>query len=130
MDPSKLADFTAGKLLPDIAKKYGHAVVREEIPRGLKKCMEAELLPRLQLKVKKGISLSTVRRWLLKEEFLYTGHKKDVYFDGHDRPDVVTYCQKEFLPQMDMYCSIMTGSSCHVTRHHKSSLGLLFKPDR
>ncbi|KAJ6459093.1 hypothetical protein C8R45DRAFT_942516 [Mycena sanguinolenta] len=102
MDPSKLADFMAGKLLPDIAKKYGHAVVREEMPRGLKKYMEAELLPRLQLKVKRGISLSTARRWLPKEGFSYTGHKKDVYFDGHDHPDVVAYCQKDFLPWMAM----------------------------
>jgi hypothetical protein len=107
MDPSKLADFAAGKLLPDIAEKYGHGVVREEMPRGLKKYMEAELLLRLQLKIKKGISLNTARRWLLKEGFSYTGHKKDVYFDGHDRPDIVAYRQKEFLPQMAMYARRM-----------------------
>ncbi|KAJ6609649.1 hypothetical protein B0H10DRAFT_2225777 [Mycena sp. CBHHK59/15] len=89
MDPKKLADFSAGKLIPEAAKKYAEDVIRDEMPRGLKKYMEAELLPRLQLKVGKGISLSTPRRWLHKEGFQFIGHKKDVYFDGHDRPDVV-----------------------------------------
>ncbi|KAJ6483914.1 hypothetical protein C8R45DRAFT_829902 [Mycena sanguinolenta] len=83
MDPQKLADFSAGKLIPEAAKKYAHDVIRDEMPRGLKKYMEAELLPRFQLK-----------------GFQYIGHKKDVYFDGHDRPDVVAYRQNEFLPAM------------------------------
>ncbi|KAF7371965.1 hypothetical protein MVEN_00054500 [Mycena venus] len=103
MDPMKLADFTAGKLIPEAAKKYALDAVRNEMPQGLKKYMEAELFPRLQLKAGKGISLSTARRWLHSEGFQYIGHKKDVYFDGHDRPDVVAYRQNEFLPQMAIH---------------------------
>ncbi|KAJ6483107.1 hypothetical protein C8R45DRAFT_931736 [Mycena sanguinolenta] len=103
MDPIKLADFTAGKLIPEAAKKYALDAVRNEMPQGLKKYMETDLFPRLQLKAGKGISLSTARRWLHNEGFQYIGHKKDVYFDGHDRPDVVAYQQKEFLPQMAIH---------------------------
>ncbi|KAJ7127915.1 hypothetical protein C8R44DRAFT_911203 [Mycena epipterygia] len=77
MDPKKLAEFSSGKLIPEAAKKYAQDVIRDEMPRGLKKYMEAELLPRLQLQVRKGISLSTARRWLHKEGFQYIGHKKD-----------------------------------------------------
>ncbi|KAF8130404.1 hypothetical protein K438DRAFT_1999438 [Mycena galopus ATCC 62051] len=55
------------------------------------------------LKTRKGISLSTARCWLHNEGFQYIGHKKKVYFDGHDRPDVVAYRQKEFLPQMAIH---------------------------
>ncbi|KAJ7091696.1 hypothetical protein C8R43DRAFT_908229 [Mycena crocata] len=64
VDPARLKDFSAGKLIPAAADKYLNQLVREEMPRGLKKYMEIELFPRLQLKVgKKGISLTTARRW-------------------------------------------------------------------
>jgi hypothetical protein len=70
------------------------------MPRGLKQYMEVELFPRIHLKVGKGVSLSTARRWLHHEGFQYIGHKKGLYFDGHDRPDVVAYRQETFLPFM------------------------------
>ncbi|KAJ7607101.1 hypothetical protein DFH06DRAFT_1275273 [Mycena polygramma] len=54
MDPKKLADFSSGKLIPEVAKKYAEG-----------------------LKVRKGISLSTARRWLHSEGFQFIGHKKD-----------------------------------------------------
>ena len=59
--------------------------------------MELELFPRIQLKAGKGVSLSTARRWLRKEGFQYIGFKKGLYFDGHDRPDVIKYCQDMYL---------------------------------
>ncbi|KIM76951.1 hypothetical protein PILCRDRAFT_26353, partial [Piloderma croceum F 1598] len=62
-----------------------------------------ELFPQIHLRVGCGISLATARRWLHKEGFKYIHHKKGLYFDGHDRPDVVEYCQKHFLPAMKAY---------------------------
>ncbi|KAG5219374.1 transposase domain-containing protein [Salix suchowensis] len=56
MDPAKLVAFSKNKLLPDAAEKYVHHIVDQEMPRGLKKYIDAELLPRLHLKVGKGIS--------------------------------------------------------------------------
>ncbi|KAH9018306.1 hypothetical protein EDB84DRAFT_1626781 [Lactarius hengduanensis] len=59
MNPRKLSDLTKNKLIPDEAKKYLHNVVETEMPTGLKKYLELELLPRLQMKVSKGVSLRT-----------------------------------------------------------------------
>jgi len=100
MDPAKLAKFTKDKLLPDAAAKYVQHITHEEMPIGLKKYMEVELFPRIHMKVRWGISLSTARRWLHLEGFRYMSHKKGLYFDGHDWPDVISYRQDQFLPAM------------------------------
>ncbi|KIM90180.1 hypothetical protein PILCRDRAFT_34097, partial [Piloderma croceum F 1598] len=78
-------------------------IVEKEMPRGLKKYMELELFPQIQLSVGRGISISTARRWLHREGFRYMQHKKALYYDGHDHPDVVDYRQNVFLPQMVEY---------------------------
>ena len=100
MDPAKLAQFARNQLIDTAADKYLRHIVREEMPRGLKQYMEVELFPRIQLKVGQGISLSTARRWLHGEGFRYISHKKGLYFDGHDHPDVLAYRQNDFLPKM------------------------------
>ena len=64
MDPHKLAVWTKNELIPAKAKKYAHKVVDKEIPEGLKKYLEYELLPQIQVKVGKGISISTACHWL------------------------------------------------------------------
>ncbi|KIJ32776.1 hypothetical protein M422DRAFT_184091, partial [Sphaerobolus stellatus SS14] len=46
----------------------------------------------------KGISLRTTQWWLHKEGFKYTAHKKALYFDGHEREDVIAYRQSVFIP--------------------------------
>ena len=43
---------------------------------------------------------NTARRWLLQLGFSRTHHPKGVYFDGHDREDVVAYRQA-FLTKMN-----------------------------
>jgi hypothetical protein len=103
MNPAKLAQLTQKELIPSAADKYLKHIVNEEIPKGLKRYLEYELFPRIQLKVARGISLSTARRWLHSEGFRYLSHKKGLYFDGHDRPDVVAYRQEVFLPAMLAY---------------------------
>ena len=100
MDPAKLAKFTKNKLLPDTAAKYLQHITCEEMPKGLKKYMEIELFPRIHLKVGWGILLSTAHHWLHLKGFCYMSHKKGLYFDGHDHPDVVAYRQNYFLPAM------------------------------
>jgi len=102
MSPEKLAQFSENKLIPSAADEYLRHIIKEEMPRGLKQYMEYELFPRIQLKVSRGISLSTARRWMCQERFRYILHKKGLYFDGHDRPDVVAYHQDHFLPSMKM----------------------------
>ena len=100
MDPAKLTKFTKNKLLPDTAAKYLQHITCEEMPKGLKKYMEIELFPRIHLKVGWGILLSTAHHWLHLKGFCYMSHKKGLYFDGHNHPDVVAYRQNYFLPAM------------------------------
>ena len=69
MNPQKLAEFTKAELLPAETKKYLHRVVEKEMPRGLKKYMELELFPQIQLSVGRGISISTAHHWLHHEGF-------------------------------------------------------------
>ena len=90
-------------MLPTEAAKYCQEICDKEMPRGLKKYLELELFPRIHMKVGKGISVSTARRWLQREGFKYTLHKKAIYYDGHDRADVVKDRQTRFLPAMAMY---------------------------
>ncbi|KIJ39220.1 hypothetical protein M422DRAFT_258109 [Sphaerobolus stellatus SS14] len=103
IDPKKLALFSKQKLIPNEASKCLHQIVNTEMPTGLKKYMELELFPRIQMKVAKGVSLSTACCWLVKEGFQYTAHKKALYYDGHERPDVVQYRQDVFVPEMRSY---------------------------
>jgi hypothetical protein len=103
MDPAKLAEFSEKRMIPAAAEKYLRHIVDEEMPCGLKKYLELELFPRIQYKVKKGVTIETARQFLHKEGFRYVEHKKGLYYDGHERPDVVEYRQKEFLPQMQLY---------------------------
>jgi hypothetical protein len=107
MNPARLAVFTRDELIPAEAEKYAHQIVDKEMPAGLKKYLEVELFPRIHLKVGKGICLSTARRWLHREGFRYMKYSKGLYYDGHDRPDVLDYRQKHFLPAMQQYRSRM-----------------------
>lgn len=36
--------------------------------------------------------------------FQYQTYKKAIYYDGHERPDVVDYWQNVFLPTMALHC--------------------------
>lgn len=103
MNPTKFTDFLQGQLIPTAADKYLYHMVDDEMPRGLKKYMELELFPCIQLKAGKGVSLSTAHCWLQKEGFQYIGYKKGLYFDGHDPPDVIKDCQDIFLPMIKEY---------------------------
>ncbi len=101
LNPEKLQKLLNKELTADEAREYANEVVSQEIPRGLKRFLETSLLPRLHLKPGRlGLSLSTMRRIMLREGFSYMEYRKSVYFDGHERPDVVEDRQKRFLPAM------------------------------
>ncbi|KAF8235580.1 hypothetical protein L208DRAFT_1376443 [Tricholoma matsutake] len=69
INPGKLAQFSKIELIPSAADQYLCKIVRDEMPRGLKRYMEYELFPWIHLKVGRGISLSTARWWMHKEVF-------------------------------------------------------------
>jgi hypothetical protein len=103
MDPEKLAKFSQDQLVPRAAREYLEHITQNEMPIGLKRYMDIELFPQIHLRVGWGVSLMTARWWLHKEGFKYINHKKGLYFDGHDRPDVIKYRQDHFLPAMKAY---------------------------
>lgn len=51
-----------------------------------------------RLGVSRVISERTARRWLAALLYRYGQQKKGMYVDGHERDDVVKYCQEVFLP--------------------------------
>jgi len=103
VNPEKLVEFSKAKMVPTAAAHYLEHITNFEIPEGLKKYMELELFPRIQLKSSKGISLATARRLLRREGFQFQKYKKSLYYDGHERPDVVADRQQRFLPEMAKY---------------------------
>ena len=102
-DPVKLDKFTKNKLIPQAADIYLCHLVDNEMPQGLKKYMEVKLFPYIHLKVSHGILLVTAHHWLHPKGFKYTTHKKGLYFDGHNQPDVVQYRQNVFLLAMKAF---------------------------
>ncbi|THU99613.1 hypothetical protein K435DRAFT_938387 [Dendrothele bispora CBS 962.96] len=76
MDPKKLAKFLNEEMLPKAAKEYMKDI-DSEMARGLKKYIEQTLFPRIQLKVKGGISTETCRRLMAND-----GKKKSWVLDG------------------------------------------------
>jgi len=48
------------------------------------------------------ISRETARQWLHKMGFYFKTYSKDVYYDGHEREDVIEY-RKKFLETMKKY---------------------------
>jgi hypothetical protein len=103
MSPGKLAKFSKNQLVNTAANKYLQHIVQQEIPCGLKQYLEDELFPWIYLRVRRGILLSTARYWLHLEGFQYISHKKGLYFDGHNQPDVLTYHQNHFLPTIKAF---------------------------
>lgn len=103
VNPTKLQEFTNQTMLPDEAAKYCQQICDKEMPSGLKKYMEVELFPHICMKVGKGIAISTAHWWLHAEGCKYTLHKKAIYYNGHDRADVVADWQEHFLLAMTEY---------------------------
>ncbi|KAI0315638.1 hypothetical protein OF83DRAFT_1173634 [Amylostereum chailletii] len=93
MTPDKLMSFLNNEMLPVAVKDYAQNLVRNEIPQGLKTYLEKVLLPRIHHKTATpaDISIHTACRFLHREGFRYTEYKKALYFDGHERLDVVHY---------------------------------------
>ena len=64
--------------------------------------INSTLIPTITMgrRPKKPISVKTACRWLHQMNWEFGPHKKDVYVDGHERPDVVEYRKNSFIPRM------------------------------
>src|SRR5205823_1300010 len=59
-------------------------------PKIFKEFIEKTLLVQMNI-VKKTISLATATRWLNILGFFYQQHRQGLYYDGHEREDVIAY---------------------------------------
>ena len=76
-------------------------------PGNLKRYIEETLFPKLVSHIKKDtISEKTCRNYMHLWGYKYDERKKGVYYDGHERPDVVKY-KKEWLERMFEYQKYM-----------------------
>jgi hypothetical protein len=99
MNPAKLQGFLQQELPFAKAETYAQQILGEEIPQGLKAHFETVILPRLHLR-SNGISLLTIQHLMLEDGFAFTIHKKAIFYDGHERPDVVNDRQHHFIPEI------------------------------
>ncbi|KAH8927610.1 hypothetical protein BT69DRAFT_1213772, partial [Atractiella rhizophila] len=98
MDPARVIDYSQAHMIPAAVEKHARNQVKNNLPDRLRSYINLTLFPHIEWKPSKGISKRTVRRWLKKEGFKWTRHKKGLYYDGHERPDVVKYSQEVFIP--------------------------------
>jgi len=77
-----------------IREKNYHAT-----PSSFKTFIEQNLLPNIGIAKKKDISLSTAKRWLNILGYTFKLHHQGMYYDGHEREDVLQY-RKVFLEKM------------------------------
>jgi len=69
-------------------------------PNAFMHALNTIILPSIGISPSKPLCERTARRWLVKLGWTRTTIRKGVYMDGHERPDVVEYRDKVFLPKM------------------------------
>ncbi|KZT63123.1 hypothetical protein DAEQUDRAFT_680923 [Daedalea quercina L-15889] len=90
------------------ARQYLSGLAAGEVtPKLFRRALNEQILPTLGFHLKTGLSNRTARHWLIKLGWRRTRLKKGVYMDGHERPDVRKYRDKEFLPRMAEYEKFM-----------------------
>ncbi|KAJ8507050.1 hypothetical protein ONZ45_g10532 [Pleurotus djamor] len=77
-------------------------------PRLFQDALNKEILPALDVSLKKPLCERTARRWLGKLGWRRTLVRKGVYMDGHERADVREHRDNDFLPTMLAFESRMT----------------------
>ena len=93
----------------DINKKLQEYLVKQVSDikvKNFKEFVESEVFPKIGIEEKKNISEKTARVWLKELGWTYQKHHKDIYYDGHERDDVVKY-REIFLTQMEVFERLM-----------------------
>ncbi|KIY46282.1 hypothetical protein FISHEDRAFT_47549 [Fistulina hepatica ATCC 64428] len=85
MDPTKLQKYSQQKMVPLTAHSYLEIILHNEMPVGLKKYMEVDIM--------------TCHCFLHVERFNYIETVKGVYYNGHKHPNVVEAPECNFVKQ-------------------------------
>ena len=76
-------------------------------PQKLCQAVNKIIFPELGITPKNLIGEWTAQRWLIKLGWHRTQVWRGVYMDGHEREDVVEYCNKVFVPKLVEYEKLM-----------------------
>jgi hypothetical protein len=93
---SLLGDEDIYQMITEYLRSVGCDVTVEKF----KEYIEQEVFPSVGIENKKSISNTTVRAWLKHFGWTFRIGAKDIYYDGHERSDVLEYRQ-EFLAEME-----------------------------
>lgn len=69
-------------------------------PQNFAHGLNADILPSLNVHLKKPLCERTARQWFVKLGWRRTVLRKGVYMDRHEHEDVVKYQEEVFLPKM------------------------------
>lgn len=67
-------------------------------PRVLVKQVNTAIFPELGIVPAQPVLIRTGRQWLIALGWRMSSIKNGIYMDGHERKDVIDYCQNIFLP--------------------------------
>lgn len=93
----------------DINKKLQEYLMKQNCDikvKSFKEFIESEIFPKIGIEEKKSISEKTASIWLKELGWTYQRQHKDIYYDGHERDDVVKY-REIFLTQMEEFERLM-----------------------
>ena len=93
---SLLGDEDIYQMITEYLRSVGCNVTVDKF----KEYIEQEVFPSVGIEIKKSISNTTVRAWLKYFGWTFRTGAKDIYYDGHERSDVLEYRQ-EFLAEME-----------------------------
>ncbi|CAG8653792.1 6725_t:CDS:2, partial [Scutellospora calospora] len=85
-------------------------------PIMVKNYFEQEIFPLLNIESVQSISIRTAHQWMHKLSFRYQRYQKGLYADGHERSDVVKYCQTFLLEvaQLEQFISKWVDPECKM----------------
>jgi hypothetical protein len=95
----KIKSLLGDEDIHQMITEYLWSIGCDVIVKKFKEYVEQELFPSVGIENKKTISNTTAREWLKHFGWSFRTGKKDIYYDGHERPDVLAYRQ-EFLAEM------------------------------
>ncbi|EXX54095.1 hypothetical protein RirG_237730 [Rhizophagus irregularis DAOM 197198w] len=83
----------------DVAERC-HIWIRKQnfntTPATFKKFVENELFPAIGIAKEKSITIMTTTRWLKVLGYSFQQYRRGIYYDGHEREDILQY-RKKFL---------------------------------
>ena len=99
-NPVKLKKLLNNELSSEEVYEYHHILESDEMPCGLKDFVLTMVLWYHLKAGHLGLSHSTMHCLFLSEGFSWLEHRKAIYYDSHERPNIIKDCMQCFIPAM------------------------------